>query len=279
MPLAWQAPDFGFYAFRNKWGDGDDFVAQVFLKAHFIGGWNGPNGGTFRLMGLGRVWAFGPDDRNRSRWEENVVQLPENPEINLGAAARATYFDARPDGSGVVSMDLADIYATAVRDRKGRRGRLYEPYGNIRVDKSFADSGIRGMRSVGVDYSGKCGAPCLFVVVDKIAGGKKKIWTWQVDKATAKRKKDEPGILDHTTVDGNTFTIAHPDGATLRGTLVTPEKVRVTSGVRQTSMIGGAGSSAGKALPKPIHGVFAEGGYEFLCVVTVGRGAPLKVDV
>jgi hypothetical protein len=117
------------------------------------------------------------------------------------------------------------------------------------------------------------------VVVDKISGGRKKIWTWQVDKAAAKRKKDEPGILDHTTVDGNMFTIAHPDGATLRGTLVAPEKVRVTSGVRQTSMIGGAGSSAGKALPKPIHGVFAEGGDEFLCVVTVGRGAPPKVDV
>ena len=183
LPLTWEAPDFGYFGFRNQWDGKDDFLAQVFLKSHLIGGWNGPNGGTFRLLGLGHVWAYGPTDRNRSRWEENVVQLPDNPEINLGALGRLTHIETRNDGSGVASMNLGDIYATAAVDRKGRKPRLYEAYGNIRVDKSFAESGIAGIRSVGVDYSGKCGAPCLFVVVDKIAGGKRKIWTWQVDKA------------------------------------------------------------------------------------------------
>jgi len=84
------------------------------------------------------------------------------------------------------------MYATAPTDRKGRRPRLYEAYGNLRVDSSFADSGITGMRSAGVDYSGRCGAPCLFVVVDKITGGKRKVWTWQVDSADRKRRKGDP---------------------------------------------------------------------------------------
>ena len=277
MPLSWQAPDFGYYGFRNAWQSTDDFLAQVFLKAHHIGGWNGPNGGTFRLYGLGHVWAYGPTDRNRSRWEENVVQLPENPEINEGALGRLTHVETRPDGSGVVSMDLSDIYATAPTDRKGRRPRLYEAYGNLRVDSSFADSGITGMRSVGVDYSGRCGAPCLFVVVDKITGGKRKVWTWQVDSADRKRRKGDPTNPDLTTVDDNTFTVRHEDGAVLRGTFMAPQDVRVTAGVRETTMIGGAGSSAGKKLERPILGVFAEGGDDYFCVVTVGRGDPPKV--
>jgi hypothetical protein len=277
LPLVWEAPDFGYFGFRNNWAGKDDFLTQVFLKAHWIGGWNGPNGGTFRLHGLGHVWAYGPSDRNRSRWEENVVQLPENPEINLGDLGRLMHLETHKDGSGVLSMDLADIYATAPTDRKGRKPRRYEAYGNIRVDKSFADSGITGMRSVGVDYSGKCGAPCLLVVVDKISGGKKKIWTWQVDKADKKRRKGEPTNLEFTSVEDNTFTIRHADGATLHGTFVAPEKVRVTSGVRETTMIGGAGSSAGKKLERPILGVFAEGGDHYFCVVTAGRGNPPTV--
>jgi len=272
LPLTWEAPDFGYFGFRNAWQGKDDFIAQVFLKAHRIGGWNGPNAGTFRLLGLGHVWAYGPSDRNRSRWEENVVQLPENPEINVGACGNLTHIETSAGGSGVVSMGLSDVYATASTDRKGRKPRLYEAYGNIRVDSAFKDSGITGMRSIGVDYSGKCGAPCLFVVVDNISGGKDKVWTWAVDSSEAKRKKGEPTNLDLTTVADNTFTIMHEDGATLKGTFITPEYVRVTKELRKTTMTGGGGSSAGKTLDRPVYGVFAEGGDHYFCVVTIGKG-------
>jgi hypothetical protein len=44
-------------------------------------------------------------------------------------------------------------------------------------------------------------------------------------------------------------------------------------------MIGGGGSSAGKKLDRPIHGVFAEGGDDYFCVVTIGRKDPPKVTV
>jgi hypothetical protein len=147
------------------------------------------------------------------------------------------------------------------------------------VDRYFADSGIAGTRSVAVDYSGRCGTPCLLVLVDKITGGKKKVWTWHVDKAEKKRRKGDPSNLESTTVQGPSFTIKHADGATLHGTFVAPEKVRLASGVRETTMIGGAGSSAGKRLERPILGVFAEGGADYFCIVTIGRGDPPKVDV
>jgi len=78
LPLVWEARDFGFYAFRNAWKGRDDIVTQVFLKAHHIGGWNGPNAGTFRIAGLGKTWAVGPEGRERRRWNESVVWLPND---------------------------------------------------------------------------------------------------------------------------------------------------------------------------------------------------------
>jgi hypothetical protein len=204
--------------------------------------------------------------------------LPENPEINLGAQAHLTYLKTEPDGSGVIAFDLNDIYASTAADSKGRRQRLYEPYGNVRLPWALRDSGITGMRSIALDFSGKSGAPCLMAVVDKVSGGKSKVWTWQIDHA-GKRRKNEPTALDQTTVEGNTFTVARPDGATLFATLVAPESVKLEAKLLQTTMRGGAGSSAGKTLEKPIYGVFATGGGEFFCIATIGRGTPPEIRV
>jgi hypothetical protein len=273
LPLAWEAPTFGYYGFRNGWKGKDDFLAQVYLKARRVGGWNGPNAGTFRLMGLGHVWAHGPTDRNRSRWEESIVMLPEDT-INGSACARLTHYEAAKGGSGVVSFDLGDVYA----GRKGRE-RLYEYYGGARRDSAFVDTGIRGMRSIAVDYSGLSGAPCLMVLADRIEGGGPKVWVWQLGKATKKGKGGPANDVPNTTVEGNTFTIRKGD-ATLHGTFVAPSGVRLKAEVRRTTMIGGGGSTAGKVLERPIAGVFAEGGNEFLVVVTVQRGEapPVKIQ-
>ncbi|MFW6061503.1 MAG: hypothetical protein ACOC93_01720, partial [Planctomycetota bacterium] len=213
MPLTWEAPDFGLYAFRNAWDDPNAFLAQVWAKDHVVGGWNGPNAGTFRLLGLGHKWAVGPHDRHRMRWEEPLVQLPEDEDvINQSALGEVTYAKTRSDGSGVVSIDLRDVYAAAhpLPDRPDRKQRLYEHYGHIRRESAFKDSGITGMRSVAVDYSGLSGAPCLMVVVDQIDGGGQKVWTWQLG---------EENLAD-TTVEGNAFTVAKSDGAKLRGTVI-----------------------------------------------------------
>ncbi|MGC9453482.1 MAG: hypothetical protein ACP5HU_01330 [Phycisphaerae bacterium] len=265
MPLTWDAPDFGHYVFRDGWEGGDDFVAQVWLKAAPIHGWNSGNAGTFRLAGLGHRWAVGPTDRNRARFEENVVQLPENPEIIGNACGRATHVEMHEDGSGVVSIDLNDVYATSAEDGP----RRYSSYGRMRYSEAFADSGITGMRSIGVDYSGASGAPCLMVIVDKIDGGGQKLWTWQLPAEDVAR----------TTVDGNTFTVRKPDGATLRGTFVGSEDVRVFAEVRRETMTGKAGSQAGKELARPVPGVFATGADNFFAVITVQRGDPPEVGV
>ena len=280
MPLTWKAPDFGYYAFRDRWEGNDDFVVQVFAKAHHIGGWNGPNAGTFRVLGLGHTWACGPTDRNRSRWEENVVMLPEDPEINLSACGRVTHFDGKTDGSGVLTIDMNDVYAASQpAEGDGKRPRLYEPYGNIRIGSSFRNSEITGLRSLAVDYSGKSSAPCLLAVVDKISGGGAKIWTWQLGGSEKKGEEADSGNLSDTRVRDNAFTIGKPDGATLHGTFIAPRDPKLTAEVRQTFMIGGGGSSKGKTLNRPIAGVFGEGRDSFFVVVTIQRGEPPAVTV
>jgi hypothetical protein len=273
LPLTWQAPTFGYYGFRNAWAGADDFIVQVFLKARHIGGWNGENAGTFRVLGLGQTWAHGPTDRSRSRWEECVVWLPED-DINLGACARLTRSKFEPDGSGVVTFDLGDVYATVNPAERGRKS-LYERYGGLRRASAFADTGITGTRSIAVDYSGRSGAPCLLAIADRIRGGKSKVWVWQLGQAAGKNPAND---LSSTRVDGHTFTITKGD-ATLRGTFLLPKNVKLSAEVREKSMVGGAASVAGKVLQRPIAGVFAEGGDEFLVVVTVQRGTAPEVRV
>jgi len=282
LPLTWRADTFGFYGFRDRFENADDTLLQVFAKAHWIGGWNGPNAGTIRLQGLGHLWTGAPTDRNRHRPEESVVQLPEDEGLNLSDSGVVTHVQTRGDGSGVVSIDLRDVYATAKTfvDGRGRtrKHRRYSRYGHIRLDDAFADSGITGMRSVGVDYSGKSGAAAVIVLVDKVDGGGKKVWTWALPHSTG--KADEWSAVDRTSTDGNTFTVTQQDGATLRGTFVTGQ--RPEAKVRQTAMTGGGGSTKGKTLQRPVHGVFAEDDAKdagFFVVLTLQNGDPPAVTV
>ena len=269
LPLTWEAPDFGFCAFRNGWRGGDDVITQVFLKAHHIGGWNGPNAGTFRIAGLGKTWAVGPDGRERRRWNESVVWLPGDDHYE-SALGRLMHLETDKDGSGVVGIDLNDIYSM----RPERGTRLYTLYGGKRNDWAFRPSGISGMRSFGVDYSGKCGAPALFAVVDKIQGGKDKVWLWQVPRVS----EDRDSKMAEITIAGNMFTI-HQGDATLTATFVTPSPVKITAGTRAMKIKKSAGHMAGKILDVTFDAVFAEGGNEFFVVATLQRGAPPPVKI
>lgn len=169
------------------------------------------------------------------------------------------------------------VYAGRRKNERGRGMRLYERYGNIREEEAFADSGISGLRSLGLDYSGISGAPCLFALVDRIKGGGRKIWTWQLPKPDKGNKESKEGSKTAHT-EGNMFTVAKAGGATLRGVFVTGQ--RPEAEVRMTSMKGRAGSSRGKTLKRPVRGVFAEDEEgEFFVVVTVQQGEPPSIKV
>ena len=268
MPKTWAATTKGGYVFRNRWRDGDDIVAQVFLKSEGEGGWSHPDGGSVRLQGLGRVWAdqgLG-NSKAGSRWFENVVMLPDD-EVNAGSRAVRTFYQADPEtGSGAVSMDMNIIYSgrETYVDRKGaKRSRPLVDNTFRLLRGNLRDLGIRGMRSFGVDYSGRSGAPAAFAIVDRIAGGGRKVWMWQL----ATRPEDTA-----VSIEGGRFTIRQ-GGASLVGTFLAPEdvKLELASGAQDIHL------KYGNRGERSLHAVHAVGGPEFFVVMTLQRGPAPEV--
>jgi hypothetical protein len=191
----------GGYVFRNQWKDADDCVAQLFANSNQAGGsWASCEGGTFRLDGLGASWAVrgqsygnGASARRLPDYSlyQNMVDVGGH---NIGGSpqARTTHCALEKDGSGVVSLNLDEIYTTI-------------------ENKERKDLGIRAVRSLGVDYSGQSGVPCLVAVADRLTGTQgSNVWQLATEREHAVACSD------------NTFTITAKNGATLKGTVLKP---------------------------------------------------------
>jgi hypothetical protein len=184
------------YTFRNRWQDGDDIVAMATGWNHPGGGWNDGISGDIRLQGLGAEWAVRGACSGNNRNPAGITQL-----ANLGKDAvlvgRESFFESRPDGSGVVTMDFANKSAPAGAEALWRR-------------------------SLAVDFGGGCGAPALIAVADAVlpagpGGGSQTSSRWQmVTDPTNQVVAGEGGFL-----------VTAPNGATLAGTVVVPAKAQV----------------------------------------------------
>jgi hypothetical protein len=254
MPLTWEAPDHGYYGFRNSWAGKGDFVLQAHAKAHVTGGWNSPNAGAFRLFGLGQSWNDTSSARDANVWEEGRVMVDDP--VNPRGLGRVTHAAFGADGSGSLTIDMNDPYGAAA-------GRLYTLYGNFRNASEFKDLNIRATRAMAVDYSGKSGAPCLFVLVDRVRGGKNKQWTWNLG---------DPAVVPKVAIDGSSFT--YPKGAgTLRGTFVAPSPAKIRATVFDAP---GEGRGTGE---RKVPLVLAEGGDDFFLVATVQEAKATPPEV
>jgi len=281
LPLAWEAPTFGYYGFRNGYLGNHSILVQIYGRFHSGQGYSVPNAGNFVIGGLGHTWARSmPSLRlHNQRAFANVVLLP-NDETNEGARGRLLYARTEKDGSGAVTFDLSHVYAAAQADRKGKPQKLYEKYGNIPIESAFQDSGITGLRAYGVDYSGKSGAECLFVLVDKITGGEQKLWMWRLKDKVMDKRGDvvlEEGDLDLAKVDGNTVTLTHEDGATMRLTFVSPGKLDVKAEKRNIVYTKTYNRGKGVMSAPGIYAQTNDKNAEFFVIVTIGRGQPPAV--
>jgi hypothetical protein len=185
----------GFYLFRNRWQDGDDMLASIYLKQEPLGGsWSFPDVGSFRIWGLGGHWA-NPGPSQGVSDNENVVVLPETRPWN---SSQPTFFLSSANGSGIVSLRTDNIV---------RRN-------------SHPPVGIGLLRSLAVDYSGASGAPGLFVVVDKFLAS--------VDAPDLQNKTWVMHAEGKVTLDQQSFTIQSANGATMKGTFIAPSQVKLT---------------------------------------------------
>jgi hypothetical protein len=306
MPLTWQAPTRGLYVFRSGWEGKDEFIAQVFAKSSPIGGWNWPNAGTFRVFGLGHSWVGRPTSGKKSgvRELQSVVILPDDT-ISEGGCGQVPWFRAGADGSGEVTVDYAMVYGRgALRDApdqeenadsppeakahpitraelEKRRAQAKRGPARARlVDANFVQypenldpASIKGWRAIAFDYSGKCGAPCLMAMVDKVDGGKRKEWVWQAPTDDEAKKGRDVSVK----TEGNSFVLDYGD-ANMRGTFIAPGKVILSHKTGEGAVMATSSEIAATFERNQIV-ARGENGTEglFLMVATFQRGAPPEV--
>ncbi|MGD0899227.1 MAG: hypothetical protein ABR915_15430 [Thermoguttaceae bacterium] len=221
----------GGYVFRNRWRDGDDCVVSILANANlyddgrYESSWAATDTGDFRIQGLGVDWAVrgtGFGHAKKINWRtlpnhrmyQNVVQLSEDTFDGV-APAGETHFAPRPDGSGVVSLNMDHVYSGKEPGPKGEV-RL-PPLGRRRKFDGY-DLGIRGLRSLAVDFSGACGTPCLVAVADKIDGSAgNNRWEFCTPQEHA------------VTVESNGFVVKAANGATLKATIAAPAAAEIAT--------------------------------------------------
>lgn len=259
----------GGYVFRNRWRDEDDFVAMIYRNADlpFGGFWTASDVGEFRISGLGVDWAVRggsfASGRQGAR-HTNMVWLSDELLRSGGLAAPELHLRRADDGSGAVSLDMSPACVGAEKwTPSAHPGRPPTPRGK-------ADIGIRAIRCFAADYSGRCGAPGLFVVADRFTGGKGEA-IWQLVTHAGKKVRTE----------ANTFTIEAPDGATLAGTVIAPatppagKPLLDVERVTKRQEINFSQNHIGRTFTFDCIQLHGRG--QFLVVMTVQRADPPKV--
>jgi hypothetical protein len=106
-------------------------------------------------------------------------------------------------------------------------------------------------------------------LVDKVRGGKRKEWLWQLPVPSGKKGETKPDVRVH----GSAFAVEQ-GGAMLRATFLAPRPATLDYGVEQIQV-----GDPRHGFHGPIHRVRATGGDEFFVVLTVQRGQVPDVEV
>jgi hypothetical protein len=280
FPLTYQARTKGLYLFRNRWQDADDIVFQVYANQKRSMGHGQQNAGALRLYGLGHSWMRITGERDAIHCLDSVVLLPENLTAE-GGEGFVTAWNGETNGSGYVTVDMNRVYSALSAAEKQRLEKSREDVRIKIIGKSAVrnlppredDPNIRGLRAAAADYSGKSGAPALFALVDKIEGGKKRLWLWHLPSGQDLSYKVLP--------DGKSFQIAQGD-ATLTATFVAPASVKLHAAARMDDFVKDSMMLTGfdgYGVNHPGFAAEGEPGTSFFVVWTLQRGPAPEVKI
>jgi len=292
MPRVWETKTHGHYTFRNQWKDRNDIVAQTLAQQAGYCAWGLPDTADILIQGLDNTWfQKGSAGTRVFRAMNNVVILPEEP-TSEGARGKVTYFQRYgDDGSGTVTIDLNKLYVgRKITEKKDENGKpVIVAATGLPATKSVpADTGIRGLRAFAADYSGKAGVPALFVIVDKITGGRKKEWVYHIPRGMDRRSRAMP-----FEIGKNGFTVSSSTSdASMKVTFVSPADVTIEH-TNETRDVGTA--KAGRIVQAKVNALFTSGADpkngEFMVIATLrekgehpevkvaGKGLAAKVTV
>ncbi len=224
LPRVWLEHTPGTLWARSGFDGTDSIVAR--FTARQMGRNNpyrqlGAELGHFRIYGFGHHWAAHDGTHFNAHERFNAVHLTDM-HTNGWANGRVLDYREMPDlPAASLTADISARYhrlerRTTTRTVTQTRGNLTVDRPVTRVYNAIEDVGIEAIRAFAADYSGECGAPALFVIVDRISGEQGKQWTMHV-----------PDLADTPVeIDGNRFTIRKGD-ATLTATFIAPADVRI----------------------------------------------------
>ena len=227
---------------RSGWKDADDLVTVV-------------HGGAIRLLGMeGRwvssagihaaIWSDSPGagalgnvflfntrrGRGHSGKTVYAIQVAQKLEQAVGSpGGKAATFTF--SSTGLTKRLIDRVKETVKRsqltkeqlekiDASSRGKGKSKPSDKVTVETVIGEGGpFRGLRHVAVDYTGRCGAPALVVVSDRMAGGGQAPREWVLHCDVRTRFTMEGPVLSLTR-NGVTLraTIVEPRGAAWAGT-------------------------------------------------------------
>lgn len=185
----------GVMTFRNAYdfGAGDDFLAQFKVRRYSPGGHNGPDGLGIRIIGDGVPWVVG-GGRN-------------DPGKKMG---QPTLYPAFPNTNTATNLNNGTLVGTP----------LFKPDGGGHVIAEMALNNVGTQshkRWFVADYDRSLtGADATFIIADTSTNG----LFWHLPTF----------VKNSISVSGNTFTFTGANGATMKGTVLYPTSVSITSG-------------------------------------------------
>lgn len=193
----------GLGLLRTGWKDRDDLVALLHL-------------GAIRILGRGTRWVS-RSGLHSNRWSDSPGAGAM--ETVLGFNSRAYRTSIQRELSQFEVLAGNDVASMRVSLRGETRRRKASITVKENVDGRKVETEIEvpeggpfeGSRSFAVDFTGRSGAPALFVLADRLEGGGEAPRQWVL----------HAGYECPFTTEGATFTISHGD-ATLVGRAVLP---------------------------------------------------------
>lgn len=185
---------YGVAVFRNRFQDANDIVVLASAHSYHPGGSVHTDADTnvFRVLGLGGAFVVGHG--RGSGTEAMTGMFPARPPVKKRGYRR---------GGKAVLGELTDV-------------NFGEDGSGTCVVAGSAVGVTDHVRRFGVDYSGASGAAAVIVSAETSGNGKH----WRLNTCGA----------NEVTVEGNGFTIQAPTGATLVGTVISPDRAKLLTG-------------------------------------------------
>jgi len=240
----------GSFVLRNRWRDADDAFAIYQLRSQALPALEvaqAVDPGSLRLYALGQWWLTGP--------------LGMRP-VNAKRGGRLVHWSSPQEGRLVVSADLSDAYQADLLARlEKRRRRRYEPppaldakvFEDPAVTRAphgvgvFRDEGVRAVRHLAIDVTGRSGAAALVVLYEQTENAGRNAWRLPLPGARSVK-----GGLAAGDADGA--------NATVRFLLPETPRIRLTRDAEET-----------------VTGAQVSGGGAYLMVMTLQRGEPPRI--